>query len=53
MLVPVPERWQERLQGFDPARAVVPKDAATIAVDQVAIAVKDVLDPIAFPVVLP
>lgn len=32
MLVPVPERWQERLRGFDPARAVVPKDAATIAV---------------------
>lgn len=32
MLVPVPERWLERLEGFDPEQVATPKDAATIAV---------------------
>jgi len=32
VLVPVPPRWQEKLQGFDPERVATPKDAATIAV---------------------
>ncbi|GAA3537748.1 hypothetical protein AFL01nite_12530 [Aeromicrobium flavum] len=32
MLVPVPPNMLERLEGFDPATAVQPKDAATIAV---------------------
>lgn len=32
MLVPVPDRWQAKLEDFDPARAATPRDAATIAV---------------------